>query len=196
VPHGQTRRKDGNCDRCLGGHRQGYCDHAGIGGRASCRELTLRQERRRTRRTRDQARRWDAVIVGGDISKAADVRRLFTKAEAAFGSVDVLVNNAGVPLRSLYGCHGTDVSCALQHQRARLDSDDAGDGEATLSSTRRARTSMNRPTHTHVISANARPDAPARFLAALTCDHDEQLSKTNRLYRPLSASASLEAARA
>jgi hypothetical protein len=55
---------------------------------------------------------------------------------------------------------------------------------------------MNRPTHTHVISANARPDAPARFLAALTCDHDEQLSKTNRLYRPLSASASLEAARA
>jgi 3-oxoacyl-[acyl-carrier protein] reductase len=38
----------------------------------------------------------DAVVVGGDISKAVDVQRLFTEVETAFGSVDVLVNNAGV----------------------------------------------------------------------------------------------------
>ena len=38
----------------------------------------------------------DAVIVGADVSKAADVRRLFTEVEAAFGGVDVLVNNAGI----------------------------------------------------------------------------------------------------
>src|SRR5438067_912220 len=38
----------------------------------------------------------DAVVVGADISKAADVRRLFTEVETAFSGVDVMVNNAGV----------------------------------------------------------------------------------------------------
>src|SRR3954462_14878410 len=37
-----------------------------------------------------------AVAVQGDVSKAADVTRLFAEAKAAFGAVDVLVNNAGV----------------------------------------------------------------------------------------------------
>jgi 3-oxoacyl-[acyl-carrier protein] reductase len=37
-----------------------------------------------------------AIAVQGDVSKAADVRRLFDEAERAFGSLDVLVNNAGV----------------------------------------------------------------------------------------------------
>jgi 3-oxoacyl-[acyl-carrier protein] reductase len=37
-----------------------------------------------------------AVAVQGDVSKAADVQRLFAEAKAAFGAVDVLVNNAGV----------------------------------------------------------------------------------------------------
>jgi 3-oxoacyl-[acyl-carrier protein] reductase len=32
----------------------------------------------------------DAVVVGADISKAADVRRLFTEVETAFGGVDVM----------------------------------------------------------------------------------------------------------
>ena len=36
------------------------------------------------------------------------------------------------------------------------------------------------PNAHHVISANARPDAPARFLAVFTCDHDEPLSKPIR----------------
>lgn len=38
----------------------------------------------------------NAVIVGADISRADDVRRLFGEVEANFGTVNVLVNNAGV----------------------------------------------------------------------------------------------------
>jgi 3-oxoacyl-[acyl-carrier protein] reductase len=37
-----------------------------------------------------------AIAVRGDISKAADVRRLFREMKAAFGAIDVLVNNAGI----------------------------------------------------------------------------------------------------
>jgi 3-oxoacyl-[acyl-carrier protein] reductase len=37
-----------------------------------------------------------AVVIQGDVSKAADVKRLFEETKKAFGSVDVLVNNAGV----------------------------------------------------------------------------------------------------
>jgi 3-oxoacyl-[acyl-carrier protein] reductase len=37
-----------------------------------------------------------AIAVQGDVSKADDVRRLFEETEKHFGSLDVLVNNAGV----------------------------------------------------------------------------------------------------
>jgi 3-oxoacyl-[acyl-carrier protein] reductase len=37
-----------------------------------------------------------AIAVQGDVSKAADVERLFVETKKAFGAVDVLVNNAGV----------------------------------------------------------------------------------------------------
>lgn len=37
-----------------------------------------------------------ADAVHGDVSKAADVRRLFEAAKFSFGGVDILVNNAGV----------------------------------------------------------------------------------------------------
>jgi 3-oxoacyl-[acyl-carrier protein] reductase len=37
-----------------------------------------------------------AVAVQGDMSKIADVRRLFAETARAFGTIDVLVNNAGV----------------------------------------------------------------------------------------------------
>jgi 3-oxoacyl-[acyl-carrier protein] reductase len=39
-----------------------------------------------------------AVAVKGDVSKAADVQRLFAETKKAFGAIDVLVNNAGVYL--------------------------------------------------------------------------------------------------
>jgi len=38
----------------------------------------------------------NAVAVQGDVSKAADVQRLFAETKKAFGTLDVLVNNAGV----------------------------------------------------------------------------------------------------
>jgi len=37
-----------------------------------------------------------AIAVQGDVSKATDVKRLFEETKKAFGSLDVLVNNAGV----------------------------------------------------------------------------------------------------
>jgi 3-oxoacyl-[acyl-carrier protein] reductase len=46
-----------------------------------------------------------AVAVQGDVSKAEDVQRLFAETKKAFGSLDVLVNNAGIykfePLESI-----------------------------------------------------------------------------------------------
>jgi 3-oxoacyl-[acyl-carrier protein] reductase len=37
-----------------------------------------------------------AAAIGGDVSEASTVRTLFDRAEAEFGPVDVLVNNAGI----------------------------------------------------------------------------------------------------
>jgi 3-oxoacyl-[acyl-carrier protein] reductase len=37
-----------------------------------------------------------AVAVQGDVAKAADVQRIFAETKKAFGTLDVLVNNAGV----------------------------------------------------------------------------------------------------
>lgn len=37
-----------------------------------------------------------AIAIQGDVSKAADVRRLFEETRTAFGTLDILVNNAGV----------------------------------------------------------------------------------------------------
>jgi 3-oxoacyl-[acyl-carrier protein] reductase len=37
-----------------------------------------------------------AIAIQGDVSKSADIRRLFEQTRKAFGSLDVLVNNAGV----------------------------------------------------------------------------------------------------
>src|SRR5690348_5005780 len=37
-----------------------------------------------------------AIAVGADVSKSADVARLFQEGDSAFGRLDILVNNAGV----------------------------------------------------------------------------------------------------
>lgn len=37
-----------------------------------------------------------AIVVPGDVSKSADVARLFVEVKAAYGALDVLVNNAAV----------------------------------------------------------------------------------------------------
>jgi 3-oxoacyl-[acyl-carrier protein] reductase len=38
----------------------------------------------------------EAIAVGADVSKSADVARLYKEVDAAFGRLDILVNNAGV----------------------------------------------------------------------------------------------------
>src|SRR5580658_8336989 len=38
----------------------------------------------------------EAIAVGADVSKTADVVRLFKEVDTAFGRLDILVNNAGV----------------------------------------------------------------------------------------------------
>jgi 3-oxoacyl-[acyl-carrier protein] reductase len=47
----------------------------------------------------------DAIAVQADVSKAADIKKLFAETKSAFGNVDILVNNAGVyefrPLESV-----------------------------------------------------------------------------------------------
>jgi 3-oxoacyl-[acyl-carrier protein] reductase len=46
-----------------------------------------------------------AIAVQGDVSKAADVKKIFAATKQAFGNIDILVNNAGVfdfaPLESV-----------------------------------------------------------------------------------------------
>src|SRR4029450_8372652 len=37
-----------------------------------------------------------AIAVQGDVSKQADIERLFSEAKNAFGRLDILVNNAGI----------------------------------------------------------------------------------------------------
>jgi 3-oxoacyl-[acyl-carrier protein] reductase len=43
-----------------------------------------------------ESNRGDAVAVQADVSKVADIRRLFLEADKAFGRLDILVNNAGI----------------------------------------------------------------------------------------------------
>ncbi len=50
-----------------------------------------------------------AIAVQGDVSKAADVSRLFAEAKAAFGAIDILVNNAGVARMSPLGAVTEDL---------------------------------------------------------------------------------------
>jgi 3-oxoacyl-[acyl-carrier protein] reductase len=53
-----------------------------------------------------------AVAVQGDVSKEADVKRLFAETRKAFGAVDVLVNNAGV-----YAFQGIEDVAEAEYRR-------------------------------------------------------------------------------
>lgn len=53
--------------------------------------------------SKDNSREYGRIItVGADVSSEADVDRLFSEAEAAFGRVDILVNNAAISSYSLF----------------------------------------------------------------------------------------------
>ncbi|HVZ02411.1 MAG TPA: glucose 1-dehydrogenase [Dongiaceae bacterium] len=53
-----------------------------------------------------------AIAVQGDVSKEADVKRLFAETKQAFGPVDVLVNNAGV-----YGFQPVETISEAEYRR-------------------------------------------------------------------------------
>jgi len=75
----------------------------------------------------------DAVAVQGEVSKARDVKALFDSAEAAFGTADILVKNAGVfgttPLgtideasyRRYFDLNVLRISLATQEAAGRLN---------------------------------------------------------------------------
>jgi len=44
----------------------------------------------------------EALIVQADVSKRADVKRMFSEAKAHFGRIDILVNNAGINKRGWF----------------------------------------------------------------------------------------------
>src|ERR1700761_4069405 len=68
---------------------------AGAGARVAVNYSSDRQGAERVARTIiDNG--GEALTVGADVSKAADVARLFKEVDSAFGRLDVLVNNAGV----------------------------------------------------------------------------------------------------
>ncbi len=94
-----------------------------------------------------------AVAVHADVSKAADVKRLFEETKSSFGQLDVLVNNAGVyAFCADRGSHGERVPAAVRHQRARAAPRHARSGETTS-----ARTAAASST-----SARSRAKAPSR----------------------------------
>ena len=68
-----------------------------------------------------------AVAVQADVSKSADVARMFAEAKKAFGTLDILVNNAGVYAADAVG--GDDrggVPSGVQHEPVRPVAGDPG----------------------------------------------------------------------
>ncbi len=68
-----------------------------------------------------------AAAIQADVSKRADVKRLFEETKAKLGPPSILVNNAGVyKFGPLEAVTEEDFSSALRPQRARDDSGHAG----------------------------------------------------------------------
>ena len=64
--------------------------------------VNYRNSREQAEKLREKIGAERCVIVQGDCSDEADVNRMFAEAEKAFGTVDVLVNNAGISLIKLF----------------------------------------------------------------------------------------------
>lgn len=78
-----------------------------VAWRASRKGYRVVLNARRGDRLRDLARKLEAdggeaLVVAGDIARLEDQRRLVDETMRAFGRLDVLVNNAGLPLPTLF----------------------------------------------------------------------------------------------
>ena len=72
-----------------------------------------------------------AIAVQGDVSKAADIKRLFAESKKAYGKLDILVNNAGIyKFGALDEITEDDFHSHFQPERSRPDSYHAGSRKA------------------------------------------------------------------
>jgi 3-oxoacyl-[acyl-carrier protein] reductase len=94
--HERAQRQSGDRHRRIQGHRRGDCPAVCQAGAAVVVNYAS---------SKDDADRvvggilrdgGKAVAIQADVSKSADVKRLFAETRAAFGSPNILVNNAGV----------------------------------------------------------------------------------------------------
>ena len=113
-----------------------------------------------------------AIAVQANVSKAADVQRLFAEAKKAFGKVDVLVNNAGVyefapiddfteeQFRRLFDTNVLGVLLASREAAKYFD----GDGGSTIN-VGSAVTQVTPPASSVYTGTKAAVDAITRVLA-------------------------------
>src|SRR5438270_12739939 len=95
--HERFERQGSGRDRCVEGDRRGYRQGLECGRSRGGGELFFQQGGRGDRVVADiKANGGKAIAVKGDVAKVADVQRLFDETKKAFGTIDVLVNNAGV----------------------------------------------------------------------------------------------------
>ena len=90
----QTVHKSGNRDGRIQRHRQWDCDRLG-GAKVAVNDSSDRRGAERVAQAITDSG-GNAIAVGADVSKSAEVARLFQEVDSAFGRLDVLVNNAGV----------------------------------------------------------------------------------------------------
>jgi 3-oxoacyl-[acyl-carrier protein] reductase len=140
-----TRGQGGGGDRGVEGHRRGIA--RGLAEAGASVVVNYASDRAGADRvvTEVVERGGKAVAVQGDVSKAADVKRLFAEAVRTFGRLDVLVNNAGVyrfgpiesvteeELRRHYDTNASAPSCP-----SRRRSSTSGPGAAASSTSARS----------------------------------------------------------
>ncbi|HWD98762.1 MAG TPA: glucose 1-dehydrogenase [Bryobacteraceae bacterium] len=119
-----------------------------------------------------QARGGKAIAVQGDVSKAADVQRLFEETKKAFGKLDVLVNNAGVyqftpigdfteeQFRRMFDTNVLGVLLASREAASYF-----GDGGGTIINIGSAVTQLTPPASSVYTGTKAAVDAITRVLA-------------------------------
>jgi 3-oxoacyl-[acyl-carrier protein] reductase len=113
-----------------------------------------------------------AAAVQADVSKPADIQRLFTEAKKVFGRVDILVNNAGIyefsPLENITGDHFHKqfdlnvLGLVLASKEAAKYFDGEGGSIINISS---IASTLNPPTGSIYSATKASVDAVTRSLA-------------------------------
>ena len=94
--NGRTQRESGDRYWSVEGHWRGDRAPLRRGGGGGGRQLCVGQGRRRSGRREISGDGGKAVAIQANVSKSADVKRLFAETKAKLGAPSILVNNAGV----------------------------------------------------------------------------------------------------